>query len=52
MRRVLLGLLGMMAAGGTCAEEYGFSALIQDTYPDQTIIQCEHWAGAKTLHVA
>ena len=36
MRRVLLGLLGMMAAGGTCAEEYDFSALIQDTYPDQT----------------
>ena len=41
MRRVLLGLLGMMAAGGTCAEEYSFSALIQDTYPDQTIIQCD-----------
>ena len=41
MRQVLFGLAGVLVAGAACAEEYSFSALIQDAYPDQTIIQCD-----------
>jgi hypothetical protein len=41
MRQVLLGLLGVLAAGAACAEEYSFSAIIQGVYPDKTIIQCD-----------
>ncbi len=41
MRQVLLGLIGVMAAGAACAESYSFSAVIQGVYQEQTSIQCD-----------
>ena len=41
MRQVLLGLLGVLAAGAACAEEYSFSAIKQGAWIEQTIIHCE-----------
>jgi hypothetical protein len=44
MRQVLLGLLGVLAAGAACAETYSFAAVIQRAFQEQTTIQCD---GAK-----
>ena len=41
MRQVLLGLIGMMAAGAACAESYSFAAVIQGAYQEQTFIECD-----------
>jgi hypothetical protein len=41
MRQVLLGLIGMMAAGAACAESYNFAAVIQGAYQEQTSIECD-----------
>ena len=41
MRQVLLGLVGVMAAGAACAETYNFAAVIQGAYQEQTSIQCD-----------
>jgi hypothetical protein len=41
MRQVLLGLVGVMAAGAACAEGYSFPAVIQNAYQEQTSIECE-----------
>jgi hypothetical protein len=41
MRQVLLGLLGVLAAGAACAETYSFPAMIQKAYQEQTSIECD-----------
>ena len=41
MRQVLLGLVGVMAAGAACAEGYSFAAVIQGAYQEQTSIECD-----------
>ena len=41
MRQVLLGLVGVMAAGAACADSYKFAAVIQGAYQEQTSIQCD-----------
>ena len=41
MRQVLLGLVGMIAAGAAWAENYIFVAVIQGAYQEQTSIQCD-----------
>ena len=41
MRQVLLGLVGMVAAGAARAESYSFVAVIQGAYREQTSIQCD-----------
>ena len=41
MRQVLLGLVGVMAAGAACAESYSFAAVIQGAYQEQTSIECD-----------
>jgi hypothetical protein len=41
MQQVLLGLLGVLAAGAACAEDYHFSAIVQGAHTEQTTIICE-----------
>ena len=45
MRQVLLGLLGVMAAGAAHAETYSFSSVIDGSWAEQTLINC---TGPKT----
>jgi hypothetical protein len=45
MRQVLLGLLGVMAAGASYAETYSFSSVIDGPWAEQTLINC---TGPKT----
>lgn len=41
MRQVLLGFLGVLAAGAASAEQYYFPAILQGAYTEQTMIECE-----------
>jgi hypothetical protein len=41
MRRVLLGLIGVMAAGPGQAEIYSFTTLVNGVWPQQTLIYCQ-----------
>jgi hypothetical protein len=45
MQQVLLGLLGVMAAGAAHAETYSFSSVIDGSWAEQTLINC---TGPKT----
>lgn len=40
MRQVLLGLLGVLAAGAACAQSYSFTTMKGDSWAEQTIINC------------
>ena len=45
MRQVLLGLLGVLAAGAAHAETYSFTSVMNGTFNEQTLINC---TGPKT----
>jgi hypothetical protein len=40
MRQVLLGLLGVLAAGAAYAEIYSFSSVMDGSWSEQTLIYC------------
>ncbi len=45
MRQVLLGVLGVLAAGAAHAETYSFSSVMAEAWVEQTLINC---TGSKT----